>query len=66
MYTKGLSFQPIAISFHFHFGSHSYNNLNNVVINRGKLLQTAVHSLQLFDRSMDQVSVLRLFTSIGI
>ncbi|XP_031638599.1 dystrophin, isoforms A/C/F/G/H isoform X4 [Contarinia nasturtii] len=31
-----------------------YNNLNNVVINRGKLLQTAVHSLQLFDRSMDQ------------
>lgn len=36
----------------------SYNNLNNVVINRGKLLQTAVHSLQLFDRSMDQVCVL--------
>lgn len=33
----------------------SYTNLNNVVINRGKMLQTAVHSLQLFDRSMDQV-----------
>lgn len=36
----------------------SYTNLNNVVINRGKMLQTAVHSLQLFDRSMDQVRVI--------
>lgn len=43
---------------HFYFASlcDRYNNLNNVVINRGKLLQTAVHSLQIFDRSMDQVS----------
>lgn len=46
----------------FIFTSNRYNNLNNVVINRGKLLQTAVHSLQLFDRSMDQVSFDKLFT----
>ncbi|XP_055693448.1 dystrophin, isoforms A/C/F/G/H isoform X5 [Lutzomyia longipalpis] len=31
-----------------------YNNLNNVVINRGKLLHAAVHNLQSFDRTMDQ------------
>ncbi|CAD7092949.1 unnamed protein product [Hermetia illucens] len=31
-----------------------YNNLNNAVINRGKLLHAAVHNLQSFDRSMDQ------------
>ncbi|XP_051863050.1 dystrophin, isoforms A/C/F/G/H isoform X11 [Drosophila albomicans] len=31
-----------------------YSNLNNGVINRGKQLHAAVHSLQSFDRSMDQ------------
>ncbi|TMW54019.1 hypothetical protein DOY81_000887, partial [Sarcophaga bullata] len=31
-----------------------YSNLNNGVINRGKQLQSAVHSLQSFDRAMDQ------------
>lgn len=38
--------------------THRYNNLNNAVINRGKLLHAAVHSLQSFDRTMDQVCVL--------
>lgn len=33
-----------------------YTNLIGVVINRGKLLHTAVHNLQSFDRSMDQAS----------
>jgi len=33
----------------------SYANLNNGVINRGKQLHAAVHSLQSFDRAMDQV-----------
>lgn len=37
-----------------------------MVINRGKLLQTAVHSLQLFDRSMDQVSVSFRYTSTNM
>ncbi|XP_059218789.1 dystrophin, isoforms A/C/F/G/H isoform X10 [Stomoxys calcitrans] len=31
-----------------------YSNLNNGVINRGKQLHAAVHSLQSFDRAMDQ------------
>ncbi|XP_037038480.1 dystrophin, isoforms A/C/F/G/H isoform X6 [Bradysia coprophila] len=31
-----------------------YNNLNNGVINRGKLLHAAVNNLQSFDRNMDQ------------
>lgn len=33
-----------------------YTTLNGVAINRGKLLHTAVHNLQTFDRSMDQAS----------
>ncbi|XP_068153856.1 dystrophin, isoforms A/C/F/G/H isoform X7 [Drosophila tropicalis] len=31
-----------------------YSNLNNGVVNRGKQLHAAVHSLQSFDRAMDQ------------
>ncbi|XP_039438024.1 dystrophin, isoforms A/C/F/G/H isoform X7 [Culex pipiens pallens] len=31
-----------------------YNNLNNAVISRGKSLHAAVHSLQSFDKSLDQ------------
>ncbi|EDV98610.1 dystrophin isoform X8 [Drosophila grimshawi] len=31
-----------------------YSNLNNGVVNRGKQLHAAVHSLQMFDRAMDQ------------
>ncbi|XP_029733075.2 dystrophin, isoforms A/C/F/G/H isoform X10 [Aedes albopictus] len=31
-----------------------YNNLNNAVISRGKMLHAAVHSLQSFDRTLDQ------------
>uniref|UniRef100_A0A336L0H9 CSON001198 protein n=1 Tax=Culicoides sonorensis TaxID=179676 RepID=A0A336L0H9_CULSO len=31
-----------------------YNNLNNAVISRGKMLHAAVHSLQSFDRHLDQ------------
>ncbi|XP_058831030.1 dystrophin, isoforms A/C/F/G/H isoform X2 [Topomyia yanbarensis] len=31
-----------------------YNNLNNAVISRGKMLHAAVHSLQSFDRTFDQ------------
>ncbi|XP_058463771.1 dystrophin isoform X8 [Malaya genurostris] len=31
-----------------------YNNLNNAVISRGKLLHAAVHSLQSFDRTLDK------------
>lgn len=50
---------PIAaIALSFTIFCYRYTNLNNVVINRGKMLQTAVHSLQLFDRSMDQVNEL--------
>lgn len=32
-----------------------YNNLNSGVVNRGKMLHAAVHNLQSFDRTMDQV-----------
>ncbi|XP_063701711.1 dystrophin, isoforms A/C/F/G/H isoform X5 [Culicoides brevitarsis] len=31
-----------------------YNNLNNAVVSRGKMLHAAVHSLQSFDRHLDQ------------
>ncbi|XP_055532572.1 dystrophin, isoforms A/C/F/G/H isoform X3 [Wyeomyia smithii] len=31
-----------------------YTNLNNAVISRGKMLHAAVHSLQSFDRTLDQ------------
>ncbi|XP_055627609.1 dystrophin, isoforms A/C/F/G/H isoform X2 [Toxorhynchites rutilus septentrionalis] len=31
-----------------------YNSLNNMVISRGKMLHAAVHSLQSFDRTLDQ------------
>lgn len=31
-----------------------YNNLNNAVVSRGKMLHAAVHSLQSFDRTLDQ------------
>lgn len=34
-----------------------YNNLNSGVVNRGKMLHAAVHNLQSFDRTMDQVTV---------
>lgn len=47
---------------------HRYNNLNNAVISRGKMLHAAVHSLQSFDRHLDQVRMLifcYLFFSIG-
>lgn len=33
-----------------------YKNLNNSVTTRGKVLHAAVHSLQSFDKSLDQVS----------
>lgn len=33
-----------------------YKNLNNTAATRGKVLQAAVHSLQSFDKSLDQVS----------
>lgn len=33
-----------------------YNNLNSGVVNRGKMLHAAVHNLQSFDRTMDQVN----------
>lgn len=36
------------------FSTFRYANLNNGVINRGKQLHAAVHSLQSFDRAMDQ------------
>lgn len=39
------------------FSLFSYTNLNNGVINRGKLLHAAVHNLQSFDRTMDQVII---------
>lgn len=34
---------------------HRYKNLNNTVVTRGKVLHAAVHSLQSFDKSLDQV-----------
>ena len=40
----------------FHLPSKRYNNLNSGVVNRGKMLHAAVHNLQSFDRTMDQVS----------
>lgn len=47
-------------SFHFPFSLFQlyfrYKNLNNTVATRGKVLQAAVHSLQSFDKSLDQVS----------
>lgn len=40
---------------HF-FYIRRYKNLNNAVVTRGKVLHAAVHSLQSFDKSLDQVS----------
>lgn len=39
-----------------YFFFRRYKNLNNTVATRGKSLHAAVHSLQSFDKSMDQVS----------
>lgn len=47
-----------SISLQSHF---RYKNLNNTVATRGKSLQAAVHSLQSFDKSLDQVSEEFLF-----
>lgn len=38
---------------------YRYKNLNNTVATRGKVLHAAVHSLQSFDKSLDQVSMAR-------
>lgn len=46
---KKIHLHSILLTFPFR-----YSNLNNGVINRGKQLHAAVHSLQSFDRAMDQ------------
>lgn len=48
------SFRIVELFFTFDFITFRYSNLNNGVINRGKQLHAAVHSLQSFDRAMDQ------------
>ena len=50
------------ITFYIYF-IYRYKNLNNTVVTRGKVLHAAVHSLQSFDKSLDQV---RTFTYIII
>ena len=36
------------------YNSFRYKNMTNSVVSRGKMLHAAVHSLQSFDRSLDQ------------
>lgn len=43
-----------------------YKNLNNAVVTRGKVLHAAVHSLQSFDKSLDQVSNDNCIKSISL
>lgn len=48
---------PSRLNGYFFSTLRRYKNLNNTVATRGKVLHAAVHSLQSFDKSLDQVSM---------